>query len=231
METNNFYVSLRHFEDNSKNGLPVDIDMIYTEKVNVSKPMIPYYSTEWLHYNQKKDGIPVPENLKLPHQLYLICKGLKKIVFDFYTQETGEWIVSNNFLDFMKTNKLFNNLYEISELTIQTTTGAVLGSKKYFLLRFFQNNNDLIDWDNSPHVEADRKTGIKFNFYNDLQFINNKTMLDAMFFTKIAFKHSFVITEKIKLLIEKEKFLGFDLYTLRDFNNESQKRIDFFKKK
>ena len=52
-----------------------------------------------------------------------------------------------------------------------------------------------------------------------------------MFFTKIAFKHSFVITEKIKILIEKEKFLGFDLYMLRDFNNESQKRIDFFKKK
>ena len=225
---NNLYVSLIHFEDNSRNGLPVDIYRIYTEKINKSKPMQPYYSTEWLFYRPKRDGIPVPEKLRLPQHLYMICKGLKKINFDFYTQNRGEWIVSNDFLNFIKGHKLFDTLYEISELIIQTTTGVVLGSKKYFMIRFFQDNNDLIDWDNSPQVEANRRIGIKFNFYNDLIFKDDKNIPDAMFFTKIAFKHSFVITEKTKTLIEKEKFLGFELYTLQDFVKESQRRIEYF---
>jgi hypothetical protein len=224
----NLYVSLRHFKDNSTNGLPVSIDRIYTEEINVSKPMQPYYSREWLFYNPQKDGIPVPENLKLPQNLYMICKGLRKINFDFYTQERGEWIVSDAFMNFIKEHKLFENSYEISELNIQTTTGKQLGSKRYFLMRFFQDNNDLVDWDNSQQIESNRRTGIKFCFYKDLCFFEDKAILDAMFFTKIAFKHSFVMTEKIKLLIEKENFLGYDFYKLNDFVEESQRRIEYF---
>ena len=228
MYNNNLFVSLIHFKDNSKNGLPVFINRIYTEKINESKPMQPIYTNEWLFYNLKKDGIPVPEKFILPKHIFMICKGLKEINFDFYTQERGEWIVSEKFYNFIKSNHLFENLYDICKLTIQTTTGKKLGTKEYFLMRFIKDNDDLVDWENSPNTVSNRNTGIKFSFYEELVFYENKNIPAAMFFTKIAFKHSFVIKENIKEIIEKENFLGYDLYTLKDFIIESQKRIDYF---
>jgi hypothetical protein len=222
------YVSLKPFKDNTKNGLPVDIYMIYTEKINVSKPMEPYYSNDWLFYYPKRHGFPVPDKYKLPENLYLICREIGNIKFDFYTQALGQWIVSDDFFEFINENNLFNSLYEVAELQIQTTKGMKLGLKKYYLMRFVQYNDDLVDWENSPQITANRRTGIKFNFYNGFIFNKDKNIPEAMYFSKIAFKQSFIITEKIKTLMEKKQFSGFDLYTLNDFVEESQKRIEYF---
>jgi len=228
---NNLFVSLLPFEDDNKSGLPAHIYRIYTEEFNPKQPMKPVYSTDWLFYMPKRDGVPVPENLRLPPNLFMVCKGLRKITFDFYTQEAGEWVVSADFLNFLQTNNLLKEHYEISKLTILTTTGKNLGEKPYFLLRLFKYDNELVDWENCPAIDADRKTGINFKFYPDLSFHSGVKVPEMLFINQIAFKHSFIVNDNIKSLMEKENFVGFDFYTLPDFAEESQKRIDYFKPK
>jgi hypothetical protein len=225
-----FYVSLRPFMDDSKNGFPAYIHMIYTEKINTSKPMQPIYTNNWLYYNLKRNGTPVPDEYKLPKQLFLICKSIKDIKFDFYTQEAGEWIVSEDFYNFIIKQNCFIDLYETSELTIQTTKGKRIGFKKYYLMRFIGNNDNLVNWEESSQIDANVNTGIRYKFYSELNFYDKVNIPQILYFSKIAFKESFVVNENIKDLMMKNNFLGFDFYTLNEFIEEKQKRIDYFKK-
>ena len=227
----NYLVALRPFKDDSKNGIPADINMIYTEELNAKNSMQPIYNSDWLFYRPKKDGIPIPENLKLPKELYLICKGLKKINFDFYTQEMGFWIVSVDFLSFLKTHKAFENQYEVSKLTILTNRNEKLETKDYYLLRFFQYNDNLVDWEESDKINAGIKVGVNYDYYPQLTFKNEKELPLFLAFSKIAFKRSFLVEQSVKEELLNKKFLGFDLYSLQEFVSESQKRIEYFTKK
>lgn len=60
IKANDIFVALRPFShDDSKNGLPADINMVYSELFDSKNPMAPTYSTDWLSYRPKRDGVPV----------------------------------------------------------------------------------------------------------------------------------------------------------------------------
>ncbi|MCL2022823.1 MAG: Imm43 family immunity protein [Oscillospiraceae bacterium] len=168
--SNNIYATLKPYSGNKEQGLPSDIHMIYTEEFNPDNPMEPLYNTEWLFYRPKKHGIPVPDELRLPAELRLVCKNERKIAFDFYTQETREWLVSLEFLTFIENNNLLAGKYECCKLDVLSTGGKPISKKQYFLFRIFQDDSHLIDWDNTPSIDAKEKP-INYDFYPALHFM------------------------------------------------------------
>jgi|GEM_PF-2565823 len=224
----NVFVALRPYNGDKENGVPIDLHMIFTEEFNSQKPMEATYRTQWLSYNPKRNGTPVPDELKLPSELFLVCKGERKLSFDFFTQNRGEWLVSSEFLNFIKDNNLLDGKYEISKLTVLSTGGKPITKKQYFLVRILQYNNDLIDWEKTPTVDACEKP-INYDFYPSICFKENLEIPEMLFIDKIAFKHSFLASERIKSMMENQKFIGFDFYTLSEFIEESQNRRAPFK--
>jgi hypothetical protein len=224
----NYYAALRQFKDDTKNGFPADINMVYTEEINPKNAMNPIYKNEWLFYRHKKDGIPVPDKFKLPQKLFLICKSIKKISFDFYTQETGQWIISDDFLEFIQTNKAFAGYYELSELTILTNKEEKIGNKKYYLMRFFKYDDEIIQWENCNKITV--KHGIEYNVYSELNFKENIESPLFLIFSIPSFKHAFIAEEEMKNKMAEKNLLGFNFYTLEEYMKESVKRIEYFKK-
>lgn len=94
---NDIFVALRPFSDDSKNGLPADINMVYSELFDSKNPMVPTYSTDWLSYRPKRDGIPVPGSKKLPEKLFLICKICEKSLLISIRRKQGNGLCHLHF--------------------------------------------------------------------------------------------------------------------------------------
>lgn len=191
--------------------------------------MQPIYSRDWLFYNRYKDGIPVPESLRLPPKLLLVCKNLRSFTADFFSDEPIEWIVSERFLAFLQNRHLLEGQYEQSELTLVSTGGKQITDRPYFLLRLFGNANGLIDFSRSPQVISRHKplskTAPRQVYYSD--FIFREVIIPPLFFLDDRnYWYSFICNEEIKQAMEAEKFLGFDFYTLSEYMQEMEHRVE-----
>lgn len=214
----NLFVSLRHRQQ--KQGLPVFIHRIYTEEFNSNKPMKPIYSSDWLFYNPFRDGIPVPKEKQLPSKIIMVCKSVKKITFDFFSIEPREWIISDRFYHFINEHSLLENQYEVSNLEVVSSKNEKIGTKEYKLLRLYKTMDNFIDFKNSPNILRSKKIpGRQFPYYKDLSFLTDE-IPDMFYLEEISFFLSFIVTEPIKSLMDKENFLGFDFYTLDEFVEE-----------
>lgn len=203
---------------------------VYTEEFNEKRPLQPIYSRDWLFYNRHKDGVPAPKELQLPAKLWLVCKGIKSFTADFYSDEPTEWIVSGRFLSFLQSRHLLEAQYEQSELTLVSTSGKPIADQPYFLLRLFGNANDLIDIDRSPRVPSRHKplakTAPRREYYTEFIFRKGTTPPPFFFLDDRNYWYSFICNEEIEQAIKAEKFAGFDFYTLPEFIQEMEHRLE-----
>lgn len=225
------FVAHRPRETQEKLGLPTFIHRTFTEKFNEKKPMeavFSEYSREQLAYNPRRDGVPVPDNRRLPPQLLMVCKGLKKFAADFYADSSRQWIVSGRFLDLLKSHNLLAEHYEESKLTVVSTKNQPISDKQHYLLRFFKDDNSLVDFERSPHVASTEKlltpkTPLRL-YYHDLVFREGAAIPPMLYLDQESFWYGFLCTKEIKAMMEEEQFLGFDFYTLEEYVRERQYR-------
>lgn len=215
------FVAYRHQEPQDKLGLPIDIEQTYTEEFNEKKPMVAVNARNWRDYNRYQDGVPVPEKFSLPPKLFMVLKGIKRFVPDFFTQTGGEWLVSARFLAFLKQHRLLEGHYEESELTVVSTTKKPLTDKQYYLLRLFKSDDALVDFEKTPKVVSPVKPFTKYTppkvYYSDLVFQEGATVPPLLYLHDRSYWHSFICNEDIKAAMEKEQFLGFAFYTLEEY--------------
>lgn len=219
------YVAHLPHEPQDKLGLPTFLHRTFTEEFNEQKPMEGIYSSKWPNYSQLRDGAPVPESLRLPAKLILVCKGIRRFMPDFFTDTPLEWIVSAAFLKFLKSNHLLlEGYYEQSELTLLSATKKPITTKQYYLLRLIKNYNALIEFEKSPKVFSSQKplteqTPARF-YYSDLVFQRHAQVPPLFFPNDRSYWYSFFCNEEIKTEIEKENFLGIRFHTLEDYAQE-----------
>ena len=191
--------------------------------------MEPIYTGEWARYNRYQDGTPLPERMRLPAQLILVCKGLRSVRADFFSDEPMQWIVSERFLKFLQERNLLDVQYEQSRLEIVSTGNKPITNQAYFLLRLLSSSNDLIDFAQIPQVASKHKplskTAPRKIYYTD--FVFNKG--DAPAFLVVddrAYWYTFLCDSEIKQAIEGENFLGFEFYKLAEYMQEMEHRAE-----
>ncbi|UOQ55556.1 Imm43 family immunity protein [Hymenobacter cellulosivorans] len=226
------YVAYRPRESQDKIGLPTSIHRTFTEEFNEKKPMEGIYSGNWHRYNRLQNGVSVPEELRLPAKLFMVCKGLKRFIPDVYFDDLREWIVSTQFLSFLKEHRLLEGHYEESELTVLSTTKKPITDKSYHLLRFFRFDNELVDFEHTPKVISPKKPLTKHTppmvYYSELLFHQDAQVPPMFILDDCSYWRSFFCSEEIKAAIEQEAFLGFNLYTITDFVQERLEREQRF---
>jgi Immunity protein 43 len=226
-----FFVAHRHRETQDKLGLPTFIHRTFTEKFNEKKPMeavFSEYSREQLTYNPRRDGVPVPANRRLPPQLLMVCKGLKKFTADFYADSSRQWIVSERFINILKSHNLLEDHYEKSELTIVSTKNQLISDKQHYLLRFFKDDNYLVDFERSSNIASTEKLLTPKTpprlYYYDLVFREEFDIPSMLYLDQESFWYGFLCTKEIKVMMEEEQFSGFNFYTFEEYVRERQYR-------
>ncbi len=221
------FIAYRPRTSENKLGVPTFIDRLYTEEFNEKKPMEAIFSSispQQLNYNPYRDGIPIPVENRLPQHLIMVCKGLTKFNSDFYVDGIRQWIVSEKFHNFMTIHNLMSNSYEICELTPVSTKNLRISDKNYFLLRFFSNDNLLVDLESSPKISSSKKPLTKKTpptfYYPDFVFKNDAAVPPMLHLELTDYWPTFLCNAEIKALMEEEHFLGFDFYTLPEYVEE-----------
>lgn len=222
------YVAHRLREPQDKLGLPVGIYATFTEEFNEKKPMEALNSRNWRRYNRHKDGVPPPEEFRLPEKLFMVCKGLKRFEADFYTQTPTEWLISRRFLAFLQERHLLDGYYEQSELTIVSPQKKPITDKPYYFLRLLKNDNALIDFASIPKVTSPKKPLTKHTpptvYYPALHFQAGVQIPPMFFLDDPSYWYSFFCNESVKAEMEEAGFLGFDFYTLEEGVQEQIER-------
>ncbi|RPD43594.1 hypothetical protein DNI29_23410 [Hymenobacter sediminis] len=218
------YIACRIRESQDKEGLPTFLDRTFTEEFNEKKPMEGIYSSNWRRYNPYQHGFPVPKDFSLPTSLLMICKGIKRFEPDLYFDNLHTWIVSEQFLIFLKEHHLLEQHYEQSKLTVLSTTKKSITNKQYFLLRFFRDDNDLIDFKKTPKIVSPKKPLTKHTpptvYYPDLIFREGIASPAMLYIDEESLLGTFICTEQIKEMIEQKNFVGFNFYTLEGYVQE-----------
>ena len=218
----NIFLTLDHRK--STDDLPRFIHKIYTESINEKKPMEPVYSSDWLFYNPKKDGIPAPKELMLPPKLIAVCKAVKSFEQDFFVSEIREWIVSERFYDFLKVNQFLEGYYEESSLTLVSDKGKKVSSKNHYLLRFYKGYDEFIDFENSPKIQPKKGAGLPKVYYPDLVLKEGVELPKMFYLDEACFRYSFFVNEEVKQKLQEQQFLGFEFFDPESFVKERQYR-------
>lgn len=228
------FVAYRPHASQDKLGLPTFIDRVFTEVFHEKKPMqavFEKYVKEQLNYNPKRDGIPAPANRRLPPHLLMVCKGLKRLELDFYADVYKQWIVSDRFYQLMQQHQLLADHYEACELTVVSTKNQPLTDKPYYLLRFYRDDSDSIDFAHSPSVPSTQAPltpeTLPLLYYSDLVFKPGVKAPAMLYIEKKCFVSTFLCNEEIKREIEAVQFRGFDFYTLPAYVEESHYREQY----
>jgi hypothetical protein len=210
-----------------KPSVPVFINRIYTEHFNNKSPMEPLFSTyssDFLDYNPHSDGIPAPDSMRLPPHLVMVCKGLRRLTSDFYADSIERWVVSEQFYALLKKFKLLSNHYEECKLTVVSTKNQPISDKEYYLIRIFQNDNALVDFDRSPSVPSTIKPRTKSApltlYYPELIFHSAEAVPPMLYLDQKCFRYGFLCNQEVKHEMEQRDFSGFDFYGLKEFVQE-----------
>ena len=167
---------------------------------------------EWLSYNWR-DGKPEGK-YKMPNELYLFIKSVKKPLFDFYP--TNDFmIVSSSLLKYFIDNKLEDQI-EVSNLRIFNTDGVEHTNKKYYVVRVFQFNDDLF---NLNEETRKRVSGAKDKFfYPDLSLKSDIVNQDVFFLNNLFGYHdTIILNEKAKNYVLQNFYIP-EIYDAKVFN-------------
>jgi hypothetical protein len=220
------FVAARVQDPNPKLGLPIDMERTFTEVFNEKRPMYSPLPRPWWDYWRRPAG-EFPQNLRLPAKLLMVCKGLRYFNPDFYSDRGRDWTVSARFLEFLQTRGLLQGEYEQSELTVLSTTQKPITSQPYYLLRLFENGNDLVDFERTTKLISPVKPFTELTppyvYYTKLAFKLDTKVPPLFYVDDRSYFYSFFCNEEIKAAMEAEKFLGFDFYTLEEY---AQLRIE-----
>ncbi|RPD43596.1 hypothetical protein DNI29_23420 [Hymenobacter sediminis] len=215
------YVTHPIWDSQEKQGLFTYIERTLTEEFNEKKPMQGIYTRNWKSYKWYRDGAPVLEDMHLPDHLIMVCKGIRRFQHDFFADDLRQWIISAKFRDFLRSHNLLEGHYEESQLTVVSTKNQPLAEQPYYLWRLFRHDNALVDFEKTPRVVSPVKPFTEYTppkvYYPELMFQNQAQVPDLFYLDDPNYWSSFFCNEEIKLAMEKENFLGFDFYSLKEY--------------
>ncbi len=222
------FAAARILDPNPKLGLLTDVSRTFTEVFNEKKPMQSPLPRPWWDYKRYPEAVLVPENLRLPAKLIMVCKGIRYFNPDFYSDRPRDWTVSARFLEFLQTHGFLKNCYEQSELTVVSTTQKPIADQEYYLLRLFCSSNDLVDFERSGKIISPVHPFTEYTppyvYYSSLFFKEDAIVPPLFYLDDRSYFYSFFCNEEVKAEMEKAKFTGFDFYTLEEY---AQMRIDW----
>lgn len=223
-----FFVIDKIAQPDDQAGLPLVISRTFTEEFNEKKPTEALNSRPWPRYNPHRDGVPVPEQFRLPSQMKMVCKGLRRFRTDLFSDNLRQWIVSARFRGFMQRHAWLAGHYEESELTVVSTSNKPLTEQPYYLLRLFQNDNNFVDLAQSPHTFSPVKPLTKHippnTYYQDLLFQPEAVVPPVLYLQEPAYWQVLICPEETKTLLEQEQFSGFTFYSLDEYAQRSIER-------
>jgi len=177
---------------------------------------------EWALYSAKHDYPPTGEKV-FPKELYLQIPASHKITFDFLGWNEAVKIVSEAMLQFLNEQGLTEG-YELGSLTVVSKKEEVIETeKKYFALRFFRFDEDLLDFGNREEVEVKNSAdeNRKIALYPNMRIkegVDKKIFVLDDFDYYHTFNQSLIFTEEIKVLIEERKFVACKIYAMDELH-------------
>ncbi|MDO6855301.1 hypothetical protein Q4599_17085 [Cellulophaga lytica] len=192
-------------------------DVFIGEKFNNNDPDLPVRSSRWYEYRNKRDGKPPAKDKTLPSSTISIFKGIKKIDFDLYIADRKFWILSKKLYAFFKQKNILDiDLFEYSQHSIYDFKGTLLNDD-FVMLRFFEDNSSIIDWQNVETINVkDQFTGVKNSYYSKLSFLKH---LDMFVLHKSPFySRAFFTSDTLKRELI-ENFKGLESFSLNEFIN------------
>lgn len=121
--------------------------------------------------------------------------------------------------------------YETCELTVVSTKNQPLTSTPYYLLRFYRDDSELIDFAHSSSVPSTQapltpETPPLF-YYSKLVFKPGIEVPPMLHVRQGSFAFAFLCNQEIKQAMEAAQFRGFDFYTLPAYVEESHYREQY----
>lgn len=200
---------------------PTHIWRTLTETVNTEDPMRPVYSSGWPYYTSPMNGTLPPVGMRLPASLFVVCKSVPAFERDFYLFATGTWMVSERFFKLIKENRLLEDTYEESALTLLSDKGDSISSKNYYLLRFYKCYDDRIDFSHSPRtIMRKKRPGLPRVYYQNIVFKPDCSMPAMFHLTEHCFQNTFFVNQELRNYMEEEQFMGFEFYTPEAYATE-----------
>ncbi|GIM57486.1 hypothetical protein CAPN006_18780 [Capnocytophaga canimorsus] len=157
---------------------------------------------------------PPPEEYKLPNTLYLEITGNFSLQFDFLALGYGAKVVSEDFLNFLQENGVKDG-YEIAKIrSVVNRSDKVLETKPYYVLRFYEVDDDLLEYPVEGAVYATGTKGKKI-----YPHLTPKQGVEKNIFVlrESPYDESLIFTEEIKDKIIKRKFITPQIYTTQEY--------------
>ena len=175
------------------------------------------YAGEWSLYIPGYHTQPPTGEYSLPKELYLEVPANNRVTFDFLGSAHRVKIVSESLLQFLVEHGITSN-YEIAAIgNVISRKGKVIETpKKYFALRFYAFDDDLLDFQDEVVVEGKGHFVTKFSIYPNMSI---KEGVDKRIFVPDhpTFSETLIFTEEIKHSIEEKGFIGPEIYTMTEF--------------
>jgi hypothetical protein len=176
-----------------------------------------YSGRKWTLYGAFA-GTPPTGGYALPESLYLeVSGGIRNVFFDFLCSSNQVMVVSENMLCFLKEHGLTDG-YEIAEIAdvINKSGKSLEPNKKYFALRFYDFDDEMIDFGNEVEVEGGSQFKTKFTLYPNMRIkdgVNKEIFaLSKFFFNSLFF------SDRIRQALKEKKFICPPMYAMSEFH-------------
>ncbi|RIY35297.1 hypothetical protein CKY20_10890 [Capnocytophaga canis] len=181
------------------------------------KDSIDTYAGNWTSYIHGYHPFPPQGEYKFPDELYLEVSGYASVQFDYLEVGHNVKIFSNDLLHFFQENGLTEG-YEIAKIkSVMNASGKVLETKPYYALRFYEFDNNLLEYPSEGAVYGKGAKGNKI--YPNM---TPKSNVDKKIFVldieiSVIYYQTLIFTQEIRDEIIKRKFIGPKIYSTQEY--------------
>jgi len=200
-----------------KRGIP------HSTEIQIKDSPTEYAGLWTLYISNYHDSPPVDE-YAFPKEVYFEVPANNKILLDFMSWTHKVKVVSESMLEFFR-EQGFTDGYEVAAVknVISRRGKTIETPKKYFALRFYTFDDELLDFQNEVEIVVRPTTDhildiftTEFSLYPNMRI---KEGVDKKIFAleHRTFNNALVFTEDIKKMIEERGFIGPEIYSMEEF--------------
>jgi len=182
------------------------------------------YAGRWTLYIPNYHELPPVGEYAFPKEVYFEVPANNKVLLDYMPWEHRVKVVSESMLNFFR-EQGFTDGYEVAVVKdVISRRGKIIETpKKYFALRFYTFDDELLDFQNEEEVVVKPTTDhildiftTKFSIYPNMR-IKEGVEKKIFVLEHRTFDDALVFTEDIKKMIEEKGFIGPEIYSIEEF--------------
>jgi len=182
------------------------------------------YAGMWTLYISNYHDFPPSGEHAFPKEVYFEVPANNKVLLDYIPWDHNVKIVSKAMLEFFR-EQGFTDGYEVAAVknVISRRGKTIETPKKYFALRFYTFDDELLDFQNEVEIVRKPTTDhildvftIKFSLFPNMRI---KEGVEKRIFAleHRTFNDALVFTEDIKKMIEERGFIGPEIFSMEEF--------------